>query len=96
MSHNLDHSTVDEAEALLAQTEMGDDYISATINNGQPGSAPPATGLYRLLDDLIHTTPPVPSPPSEQAEMLGQSDPRANIIKAGVVPMADANILVDQ
>ncbi|KAF8328189.1 uncharacterized protein EI90DRAFT_3155910 [Cantharellus anzutake] len=94
-SHNLDHSTVHGAEALLAQTEISDDYFSTSTTGGQTANTPPSAGLYNLLDDLIHTAPPVPSPPSKRTEMLGESDPRSNIIKAGIVTMADANILVD-
>ena len=94
----LDHSTVDGAEALLAQTEMSDDFFNATVPNANSSSSPPATGLYSLLDDLINTAP-VNSPSmasAKQTDMLGETDPRSNIIKSGIVSMADANVLVDQ
>lgn len=98
MTQNLDHSTVDGAVALLAQTEMSDEYFAMPLPNNQ-ANTPPAAGLYNLLDDLINATPPISSslsPVEKQAEMLGESDPRSNVIKSGVVGMADANVLVDQ
>lgn len=93
---SLDHSTADGAEALLAQTEMPDEYFSMSLQNGQ-ASTPPG-GLFNLLDDLINNAPlkQGSSPPLKKMETLGASDPRPNIIKTGVVTLADANVLVDQ
>lgn len=61
------------------------------------GSTPPG-GIYHLLDDLINTAPlnPLSSPSFTQAETLGGSDPRPDIIKNGIVSLSDANVLVDQ
>lgn len=98
MAYSLDHSNVDGAEALLAQTETSDDYFPLPASSG-PGSTPPAgTGLYHLLDDLINTAPisSTSSTSSKHGEGLGESDPRPDIIKTGVVNLSDANVLVDQ
>ena len=95
MAYSLDHNNVDGAEALLAQTETSDDYITSS---GQ-GSTPPAgAGLYHLLDDLINTAP-ISSTPSASSNLeggLGGDDPRTDIIKSGIVGLNDANVLVDQ
>ncbi|KAF8311000.1 hypothetical protein DL93DRAFT_2083956 [Clavulina sp. PMI_390] len=100
MAFSLDHSNVDGAEALLAQTETSDDYYPVASSSAHPqGNSPPAagTGLYHLLDDLINTAPINPSSTAaaKHGEGLGESDPRPDIIKAGVVNLTDANVLVD-
>lgn len=100
MAYSLDHSNVDGAEALLAQTETTDDYYPLPTPGGstQPINTPPGTGLYHLLDDLINTAPinATSSAAAKHGEGLGESDPRSDIVKSGVVSLLDANVLVDQ
>lgn len=98
MAYSLDHSNVDGAEALLAQTETSDDYFPIPTSSAQSSTPPAGVGLYHLLDDLINTAPisSASSASSKQGEGLGESDPRPDIIKSGVVSLGDANVLVDQ
>lgn len=98
MAYSLDHSNVDGAEALLAQTETSDDYFPVSTSNNQGSTPPTGMSLYHLLDDLINTAPISSASPAsmKQGEGLGESDPRPDIIKSGVVSLGDANVLVDQ
>jgi hypothetical protein len=98
MAYSLDHSNVDGAEALLAQTETSNDYFPVSTSSGHGSTPPTSISLYHLLDDLINTAPisSASIASSKQGEGLGESDPRPDIIKSGVVSLGDANVLVDQ
>jgi hypothetical protein len=98
MAYSLDHSNVDGAEALLAQTETTEEIFPLPTPGGPQANTPPGAALYHLLDDLINTAPitGTSSTPSKHGEGLGESDPRSDIIKSGVISLLDANVLVDQ
>lgn len=96
----LDHSTTIGAEALLAQTEISDDFFSPRFppTGGSP-STPPPSGLFNILDDLLNSGPynNAASPASSKSsESIGELDPRPNVIKLGAINPVDANVLVDQ
>lgn len=99
-AHQLDHSTTVGAEALLAQTEISDDFFSPQFANRRVGSptTPPPGGLFNILDDLLNSGPynGPSSPAGKSSESLGEADPRPNVIKVGAISSADANVLVDQ
>lgn len=82
----------------MAQTETSDEYYPHHTPTGQGNTPPAGTGLYHLLDDLINTAPisATSSTSSKHGEGLGESDPRSDIIKTGIVSLGDGNVLVDQ
>lgn len=102
-----DWQTQSGAEELLAQAyaRFSPPFPTSSLIQQSPSSIqnqlpPPSntSGFFGLLDDLDWSENPGvvgKARTGEVLDLVGSQDPRVDVVKSGIVPQADAEILVD-